>query len=405
MVEDFFKSLLRFPEYWEVEKIEYDASTKEVDIYIKFHTENYKEEHSESYFGVHDYQGYRRWRHLDILEYKTFIKAKLPRLIGEDGKVTTLAIPWARLIDRHSYLFESKVIDTLLATKNQTKTASLLRCSFSLVNRIIHNATERGLERRDKDIRYRQLSLDEKAFKKGHQYVSVLSNPENGTIIDVSEGRTKSSCKLLLDNNLSSHQKSNVEQISVDMWKAYSVVIKEELPNSKIVHDRFHLIQYLNKAVDKVRRREVKTIEALKNSRYPLLKNQENLTMKQHFKFEEVLQLNTAVSFAWRLKESFKGLFDCENYQEAYNRYSEWSSFCRWEDIPEISKVAKMFGEHIVGVCNALVEKLSNAMAERLNGKIQELKTIGKGFRTFEKFRSVILFFNGGLNLYPHQTW
>jgi len=58
-----------------------------------------------------------------------------------------------------------------------------------------------------------------------------------------------------------------------------------------------------------------------------------------------------------------------------------------------------------------LVEKLSNAIAcpdlsgaERLNGKIQELKTTGRGYRTFEKFRSVILFFNGALNLYPQQT-
>ena len=63
-----------------------------------------------------------------------------------------------------------------------------------------------------------------------------------------------------------------------------------------------------------------------------------------------------------------------------------------------------MFTNHIVGVCNALVETLSNAMAERLNGKIQEIKTIGRGYRTFENFRSVILFFNGGLNLYPRQT-
>ncbi len=56
------------------------------------------------------------------------------------------------------------------------------------------------------------------------------------------------------------------------MWAAYSAVIKEQLPNNKIVYDRFHLIQYLNKAVDQVRRREVKTIEELKNSRYSLLK-------------------------------------------------------------------------------------------------------------------------------------
>ena len=74
------------------------------------------------------------------------------------------------------------------------------------------------------------------------------------------------------------------------------------------------------------------------------------------------------------------------------------------KELQKYQKLLQLFGNHIVGVCNALVEKLSNAMAERLNGKIQEIKTIGKGYRIFEKFRSVILFFNGGLNLYPHQS-
>ena len=274
MVTDFFNALLSFPSYWEVEKIEHDVHSDEVDIYIKFNSTKYKEDSTENYYGLHDYQGYRRWRHLDILQYKTFIKAKLPRLKGQDGKVTTLQAPWGEISDRHSFLFETKIIDTLLASKNQTKTASLLRCSFGLVNRIIHKSTARGLARRSNSIEYKQLSLDEKSFKKGHNYVSVLSNPATGTIIDIAEWRTKKSCKLLFDNNLSHMQKSNVEQISVDMWEAFSLVIKEELPNSEIVHDRFHLIQYLNKAVDQVRRREVKTIEELKNSRYSLLKNQ-----------------------------------------------------------------------------------------------------------------------------------
>jgi len=65
-------------------------------------------------------------------------------------------------------------------------------------------------------------------------------------------------------------------------------------------------------------------------------------------------------------------------------------------------KVAKMFGRRIVGVCNAMVENLLNAMAERLNGKIQEIKSIGRGYAIFENFRSALLFFYGGLDLYPH---
>jgi len=63
-----------------------------------------------------------------------------------------------------------------------------------------------------------------------------------------------------------------------------------------------------------------------------------------------------------------------------------------------------MLTRHIVGVCNALVETLSNAMAERLNGKIQEIKIIGRGYRTFQNFRSAILFFNDGLKGKPHKT-
>ena len=67
----------------------------------------------------------------------------------------------------------------------------------------------------------------------------------------------------------------------------------------------------------------------------------------------------------------------------------------------ELIKVAKMFNNHIRGVINALTTSFSNAMAERLNGKIQEIKTAGRGYRTFQNFRNAILFFHGGLNLYP----
>ena len=60
-----------------------------------------------------------------------------------------------------------------------------------------------------------------------------------------------------------------------------------------------------------------------------------------------------------------------------------------------------MFNNHLEGVCNAMVESFSNAMAERLNGKIKEVKSVGRGYRTFKNFRGAILFFHGGVNLYP----
>lgn len=401
MAEEFFEKLLNFGPEWEVERIDFNENN-EVDIYLKWNLDEYKKTHIETYEFVHDYRNYRRWRHLDILEYKTFINAKIPRVKSKDRRIESVETPWAAPGNRHTFLFEILVIDLLLTSKNQTKTAKQLRCGFNLVNRIIHTASQRGIERRDKNTVYEHLSLDEKAFRKGHSYITVLSDPNTGTVIDIVKDRTKKACKNLLDKSLSDAQKSKVETISLDMWKAFNTTVDEVLPEAKKVHDRFHLMKYLNQAIDKVRRREAKKNQALANSRYSLLKNTKNLTEKQYFKFEEVLRLNTEVSYVWRLKESFKSLFGCKDFQEAFGRFSDWNSFVIWEAIPELSKVAKMFSNHIQGVCNALVETASNAMAERLNGKIQIIKTIGRGYRKFDNFRSAILFFNGGLNLYPH---
>ena len=55
-----------------------------------------------------------------------------------------------------------------------------------------------------------------------------------------------------------------------------------------------------------------------------------------------------------------------------------------------------------------MIEKKISDLTEQLGvirNEIQELKTIGRGYRTFANFRSAILFFHGGLNLYPLSSW
>jgi len=74
--------------------------------------------------------------------------------------------PWAEKLERVSYLLEKKVIDLLQATKNQTKTAQLIRMSFIQINRILYNAVERGLARRNNIGEIKHISIDEKSFKR-----------------------------------------------------------------------------------------------------------------------------------------------------------------------------------------------------------------------------------------------
>ena len=39
-----------------------------------------------------------------------------------------------------------------------------------------------------------------------------------------------------------------------------------------------------------------------------------------------------------------------------------------------------------------------------MNGRIQEIKTVGRGYRKFENFRIAILFLCGGLDLKPYKN-
>ena len=279
----------------------------------------------------------------------------------------------------------------------------MLRVSFSLVNRIIHLSVQRGLARRPAQD-YSSLSIDEKSFRKGHTYVTVLSDPTSGLVINVGEGRTRKATEELINESLTKDQRDQVETISMDMSRAYIGAAKKCLPNSHICFDKFHLIKYLNEAVDKVRRREAKEVDELRNTRYIWLKDQMNLTEKQRLIFEAIDLANYKTSRAWRIKENFRDIHFNQPKEEAYLLLHRWIRNAQKCGIGHIIKVADMFDNHLQGIVNAMTYNKSNAMAERLNGKLQEIKMTARGYRTFEKFKSAILFFHAGLDLYPHQT-
>jgi transposase len=399
--EQFFDIILNFGDDWKVESVALNSKTEEVDVFVEFKGKKPEHPSTLELFPIYDHAPERRWRHLDTMQYKTFINCCVPRIKDSQGKVLTVKTPWADDYERHTYMFERVAIDILRATKNQTKTAELLRCGFNVINRIIHNSVKRGLNNRPKDYCFEHLSIDEKSFRKGHHYVTVLSDPISGVVINVTENRDYSSCERVLTESMKKEYLEKVKTVTIDMWKPYLNAIRTLLPNTQIIHDKFHLVKYLNDAVDKVRRREVKKHEDLKNTKYIFLKNPENQTEKQRIKFESISKANYEVSRAWQVKENFRDIFGCETITEAFSLIFQWLGNSIRVNINEITAVVETFKNHLGGIINAMVNTFTNAMAERLNGKIQEVKACGRGYRRFENFRSAILFFHGGLNLYP----
>lgn len=402
---DFMNLILDFGDDWVVTKIEMNHRIKTIYINLEYKSNYYEDPTTLNAAKLYDHCDVREWRHLDILDYKTYIRCRVPRVLCEDGTIKQISIGWTDPYDRHTYQFESRVIDLLKITKNQTKTAEFLNCSFRLVNKIIHRSSERGLSRRDKNyFSFEHISIDEKSFHKGQNYITVLSHPNSGVVIDVCENRDTESTKNLIVTTFTEAQTKNICSVSMDMWKPYLIAIKEILPDAEIVHDRFHLVKYLNDSMDKVRRREAVKETILKDSRYALLKNEQNLTKKQKAKFDLIKESNLEVTKVWNIRENFKNMFGIShNDSDAKLLLINWAEDAFMNGIKEVNKVIMMFLSHMKGVVNAMISSYSNAMAERLNGKIQEVKLCSRGYRTFKSFRSAIMFFHGGLDLYPHK--
>ena len=208
--------------------------------------------------GIHakyDFRKQRTWRHLDSMQLSTHIHCQLPRINGPIHGVKSVQAPWANKQSGFTLMFEAFAVQVLLASKSVESARKLLGLNWKQVESIKLQAVNRGLERRsDNNIDY--LGVDEKQFRKGHNYITTLVDIKQGAVLEVVEDRTEVSCKTLIDKALNETQQSNVKAVCMDMRKAFANAFSDKIPNAEIVHEHFHISQYLNKAVDQIRKKE-----------------------------------------------------------------------------------------------------------------------------------------------------
>ena len=294
-----------------------------------------------------------------------------------------------------------KTIETLQSARNQTKTARLLRLSFEQVHGVMLRAVERGLEKRDKNRIHKHVCMDEKSIRRGHEYVSMLYDGETGQVIEAESGRKSESVDNLCTKALTEEQRNAVETVCTDMWEAFINGALKFFPNARHCHDLYHCVTYLNDAVDKVRKREVKEFKELRHTKYLWLKDKSGYTPNDRMRFDKLENAEYQVSQAWKVKELFRDLLRLHYHgdMEAYGMPGDWMADALQYNIGEINDVVFIFKRHLKGIISAMVTGANNGKAERTNGSIQEIKTIGRGYGTAERYRIAILFFYGGLDM------
>lgn len=392
---------------WEVSEVELALKPGgEVRVHLEFDEtgEEVKCPECGEECKIHD-RVERSWRHLDTCQYKTIITARVPRIKCPIHNVKTIPVSWAEKNSRLTKLFECLII-SWLGEASISAVAERLDLSWNQIDGVMQRAVERGLKRRKRQ-RPERIGIDETSFQKRHEYVTVVTDPNQGTVIDVVDDRQREPLERVL-KKLGKSVLSNLKSVAMDMHAPFIAAVKSVVPEygTKLAFDKFHVIAHLTKAVNQVRVQEHQSMmdegeESLKGTRYLWITGEENLSAWQATHLKMVKRVAKKTARAWKLKEVARDLWSFTHKHFALRAWRSWCRDAKASGLPPMQRVAEMVLNHLQGILTAILLKVTNARGEALNNRIQNLKRRACGFRNRARFKNAIMFHLGGLNLQP----
>ena len=398
-----YSSLLQLQSPWGVEEVTFQQESEQIKVKITYSSNAGECPECKTVCPVYDRRSERSWRHLNTMQYETYLRCRIPRVRCEQCGVRSLKIPWSESHNGFTLLFEDYAIDVLIAGRSVEEARKLLGVNWHQLNGIKQRAVARGLKRRKKeDVEY--VGIDEKSFRSGHRYASMLNDLSRSRVLDVVESRTEEACAKLIKQGLSAKQRKSVKGVAIDMWQAYINAVTNNLPDADIVHDRFHISKHMNDAVDKTRRREHRGLmkdndESLKGLRYKFVSNAENIDQEHFDMLEEIYSGGLKTGRAWVLKELFRDFWDYNTKGWAENFFKRWYSKAIRSRIEPVKQVARMLKTHLDNILTYFTHRITNAISEGINSKVQTVQSNARGFHTFNSYRISVLFFCGKLQL------
>lgn len=303
----------------------------------------------------------RTWQHLSMFQYPCYIKARLP--VFKDtrtGKTSVLEVPWSRKGSGFTLLFEQMILDLLRLTNCQTTTAKFFNLYPQRVRTVYDAYTLDRYEQLEAQAA-EKVGVDETSTKKGHTYISLFVNLENGQILDIQDGRSSQAVENYA-TQLRQLGKSieQTKEFSLDMSPAFISGVQRHFSSARITFDRFHVVQLINRYFK------------------PIWKSKKIDKQLLEYHLKELDQL-------WVQP-------DC---QKAAAFLCYWTD--RTKELFRMDRLCKSIYKHFHGIINFVESKLTNGLLEGMNSKIQFIKKAARGYRYTENFKRMILFAFGAL--------
>ena len=348
-------------------------------------------------------EGRRRWRALDLGTVRAYLEADSPRVACPDHGVVTAQVPWARHGAGHTHAFDDTAA-WLVTHCSKSAVRELLRIAWRTVGSIVTRVVADAEAATDRFTNLRRIGIDEISYKRGHKYLTVVVDHDTGVLLWAHDGRNQKTLEKFFDR-LGDERCAKINLVSVDGAEWIANVVKARCPNAELCLDPFHVVAWATKALDEVRREvwnaarrngQKARAKDLKNARYALWKNPEDLTERQAAKLADIAATNQQLYRAYLLKEQLRQVFALKGADgiELLDQWLKWARRCR---IPSFVKLAKSITQHRAGIEAALTHGLSNARVESVNTKLRLLTRIAFGFRSPDALIALAMLDLGGL--------
>ena len=296
----------------------------------------------------YDFQKESKIPYLECAGYKTLIRLRKRRFRCKAcGKMAVVETSLVKKNHQISTIVNQKITQKLIEKVPMTVIAESLSVSTSTVFRKLKEFKFKT----DLSFLPTHMSWDEYGFKKGNMSF-IAQDFDSRKIVAILDGRTQ----VTIRNHFlrySRQVRSLVKVITMDMFSPYYDIARKLFPNAKIVLDRFHIVQHLSRAMNRLRIQIMNQFNR---------KSHEYKAMKRYRKL---------------IQQDSRKLSDKRFYRPTF-----WSHLTNKEILEKILPY-------------------SNAKLEATNNLIKVIKRNAFGFRNFDNFNTRILI---ALNIKKERT-
>ena len=263
---------------------------------------------------------------------------------------------------------------------------------------------------REPPVAPRVLGIDENHI--ADELRGVLIDIETGNLIDITSNRKIPTIKRAI-RRLKDYEE--IEVVTMDMYTGYRTAIHDVIPKAKVVVDKFHVVQNIQRAVasarkiisarlrdqikqieDPVERKEKDDLITRMGKHTYLFKYSEHSLEEHHSNASLMAELCLAfpeLNELRNIKEKAEKIYDAYDSKEAAKYLDEWmasvpSDDSAYESMRSAVKSSTNFRKEILAYFDT--GYFTNAATEGVNHLIKHINEIGWGY-SFETLRYKVL--------------